>query len=170
MDLKSILDFIKKDNTDLRKKENIWALKDKSDFVYLMNEKLIDQSTRINDFTKSEKLFYICNNFDNEVQSSGDFYSVYVSDIGAYVYELPTYFRELGLEELASIIEKVNLLFDKKLPIDNDEREEYIDSIHEEIEEKLNEYFEEYSNHNNDLYLLLYDYAIKNKDNFKNIV
>lgn len=169
MELKDIFNFIQKDIMDLRKKEKngIWKVKDKSDFVYLMGEKLINHSSEFEKFTECEKVFYLCNCFDNEVQSWGGFYSVYVSDIGAHAYELSTCFKKIGAEELASIIEKVNLLFDKKLSVNQTEREEYIDSINENIEEKMNEYFEEYSNHSNDLYLLLYDYAIKNKDNFK---
>lgn len=169
MDLKKVFSFIKNDITKLKKeeKESIWKIKDKSDFVFLMSEKLIDHSSEIDNFTDSEKIFYVCSIFDSEAQSNGSFYSCYTSDIGAYVYELPSYFKEIGFDELGLIIDKVNSLFEKKLSSDQTEREEYIDSVYEDIEDKMNEYFDEYCNNSNDLYMFLYDYAMKNKDDFK---
>ena len=164
-----VINWIKNDIKNLREKakKSVWEETDKSDFVFIMNKKLIDHSSEIEKFTESEKVFYLCNGFDNEVQSCGGFYSVYILDIGAYAYELPNYFRILGLNKIAEIIEKINQLYDKKLPIDHDEREEYIDSVYESIAEKMDEYYDEYSKLANNIYLVLYDYAIKNKDNFK---
>ena len=169
MGLKDIFKFIKKDISDLKEKgkTDIWSIEDKSDFVYILNDKLIDHSSEIETFTEIEKVFYLCNNFDNEVQSCGGFYSVYTSDLGEYAYELPESFEKIGALEIAQVLKKLNELFSEKLPKDQGEREEYIDSVMEEIEEKMDEYFDEYSEYSNDLYLLLYDYAIKNKAEFK---
>lgn len=169
--LKDALNFIKNDFKKLKEtsKKGIWQTDSESDLVFLLGNKLIDFSDNFDDFTEVEKTFYLCKIFDDEVQSSGDFYSLYTSENGKYVYDVVNCFKIIGSKETSEIIDKVNNLFDKKLPSDFNERDEYIDSVYDDIEEEMDELYDEYSEYSDNIENLLYEYAIKNKDQFKNI-
>lgn len=167
-DLNEVLDFVKKDLENLEDKacKNIWEIEDKNDFNFILGEKLIDKSSELDNFNECEKVFYLCKSFDDEVQSSGDFYSFYCSELGKYTYDIERYFKIIGANEISKIMNKINSLFDEEIPSDIDERDEYISDIYNEFEEKFDEYYDEYSNYCDNLQDLLYDYAMKNKEEF----
>ena len=167
-ELNEVLDFVKKDldNLKVQSNKNVWEIEDKNDLIFILGEKLIDKSYEIDNFTECEKIFYLCKSFDDEAQSSGDFYSFYSSELGIYAYDIDKYFEIIGAKEISKILNKINGLFNESIPFDSDERDEYISNIYEEFQEELDEYYDEYSNYCDKLQDLLYDYAIKNKEKF----
>ena len=168
--LDEIFNFIKKDFEKMKEssKENKTELEeDKSEFIYQLGDKLITRSQNFDEFTECEKVFYCCKTFNDEVLSSGNFYSVYTSYIGEYVYDIVKYFELLGSIELSKIIKKANAVFPKKLPKDRDKRDEYVSSIYEKIENELEACCEEYQEYSDLIDDLLYEFAIKNKNEFK---
>lgn len=167
MKINNVLRFIKKDLKELdEKSNNIWNVDNKSDLVYLLYERLIDRLEDFDKFTECEKIFYLCKAFCDELESSGDFNSVYCTDICDYARDISNYFKIIGANQISDIISNINDLFDDDILLDKDEREEFLLDCDEEIDEQLEEYFDEYSEYSDDLEDLLYNYVINNKEKF----
>ena len=166
-----LFDFLKTDE----KPRNIWDTKDKEELVTdiwnLIDEKC-DYGDNMQALNEQERIFYITQQVEMEVDGSG-FYQFFYNSYGKFANEMVGAFEEIFAYHTARICQKAIDAFGAEIPVDEEAREELMDELKwadedvcrfTEILEECDEAFCEYKE---DLTKLNYEYLMRNRSFFE---
>ena len=128
--------------------------------------KLCDYGDDYSKLTDQQKLFYLNQNLEREINNGG-FNQYFCNSSGDNSHETILSLKAIGADQTADILQKaIDQFPNKSIPKDRDERTELVEQIEDtanEVWEELDEMFFEYED---DLNTLNIEYVKKNKDFF----
>jgi hypothetical protein len=128
--------------------------------------KLCDYGDDYSKLTDQQKLFYLNQNLEREINNGG-FNQYFCNSSGDNAHETILSLKAIGADKTADILQKaIDQFPNKSVPKDRDERTELVEQIEDtanEVWEELDEMFFEYED---DLNTLNIEYVKKNKDFF----
>lgn len=163
---KSVEQFNKLADTDIA---DIWKIDDKNNFVIAMNMwvcKKCSYGERIDLLSKYERIFYVAQQLEAEVNNGG-FSQFFFNSSGDFSNELYDTFVEIGATKTASICKKATDAFGCLIPSDTSKREAFLDEcLNEQVEAILAECDAAFYEYEDDLTNLNYHFIINNRVNF----
>lgn len=149
--------------------EDIWKINERNSFVIAMNGwvcRKCDYGDSIDKLSPQERIFYIVQTFESEVNNGGIAQCFYNSS-GNFVDELVVSFMAIGADNTATICKKILDVFGCKVPVNREEREEFLDKVlTEESSAILKKYDYEFYKYVDNLEELNEQYINKNKEYF----
>ncbi len=158
----------KTDNIIRNKKtiKEIWQIEKISDFLSALSEYINEKchyGERISLLSKPEKVFYITQSLEMEVNNGG-FSQFFFNFSGNFSNELTETFYEIGAKKTAEICQKAIAILQKDIPLDRDERVKMLKKYEsQEIRKVWEECDKEFYEYQEDLKNLSYEYVQKNK-------
>ena len=150
--------------------EQIWNLPDPVDFVNAMMDHLEEKTGNGEDLSalsEAERIFYITQTLEMEINSGG-FSQFFYNSGGAFSGELADAFTAIGAETTAAICKKAAAAFGREIPAGLDSRRELLEEMeNEEINRILEECDDAFLEYADDLDVLNYRFALKNREYFK---
>ena len=162
---KSIDEFNQLWNT---KNKEIWNIDDMNSFVIAMigsiNEKC-DYGENISILTPEEKIVYIVDIFQSEVNNGG--FVQFLFNSGDCIADLVPSLTKIGAEHIAEIYKDALKNIPHELPNDDEERDELLDEIlTEHISQIFDDCDQQFYESSDNIEELLYNFIIKNKESF----
>ncbi len=117
----------------------------------------------IENLNKHERVFFVAQTLEQEVNNGG-FSQFFYNSSGDFSNEVVDAFTEIGASKTAEICEKALAVFNGKVPVDRDEREELLDDL--DCDDVLNECDDAFYNYEDDLEALNYAYVMKYREFF----
>lgn len=116
--------------------------------------------------TEPQKLFYLNQNLEREINNGG-FNQYFCNSSGDNAHETILSLKAIGADKTADILQKAIEQFpDKKVPKDRDERNEIVEQIEEVADEVWDELDQIFYKYEDDLNTLNIEYVKKNKEFF----
>ncbi len=152
---------------------NIWEIEDKEEFIIEMDDyisKKCDYGENMESLNENERLFYITQTLEMEVNNGG-FSQYFFNSGGNFANELVESFEKIGALKTADICKKAISIFpDSKVPADWGERQEFLTPDDENEEERIDEFLGEcddaFYEYEDDLVELNYQFIMNNKESF----
>jgi hypothetical protein len=128
--------------------EDIWKILDHNRQIIALDNYISDKCGYGSDLSKltySEKIFFLCQELEREVNNGG-FHQFFFNSSGGRCQETPNALRQIGAPHTASIVAQAMALFEHSLPADMQKRREYLegvcsDAIMQSLEQLDNEFF-----------------------------
>jgi len=127
---------------------------------------LCDYGEDYDKLTEPQKLFYLNQNLEREINNGG-FNQYFCNSSGDNAHETILSLKAIGADKTADILQKaIDQFPDKKVPKDRDERTEIVGQIEEVADEVWEELDQAFYNYEDDLNTLNIEFVKKNKDFF----
>ena len=127
---------------------------------------LCDYGDELDKLTEPQKLFYINQNLEREVNNGG-FNQYFINSSGNYAHETILSLKAIGADKTASILQQaIDQFPNKTVPKDRDERTEIVEQIEEVADEVWDELDQKFYKYEDDLNTLNIEYVKKHKDFF----
>lgn len=158
-----------------KKKEepiDIWETEEPNELVMGVLEQLeekCDYGENIDALNEQERIFYITQTLEAEVNNGG-FSQFFYNSSGDFSNEVVNAFETILAYHTAGICQKAIYAFGCEIPVDRDEREELLDKIEENNErfcEILEECDDAFYDYKDDLEKLNYEYLLRYKEFFQ---
>ncbi len=163
---KSIDEFNYLWNMDIKE---IWNIGNMNSFVIAMTgwiNRKCNYGENISVLTPEEKIVYIVNSFQSEVNNGG-FDQFLFNSSGAFVGDLLSSLTTIGANRTAEIYKKALANFPHELPADDEQRDALLDElITEDISEVFASCDQQFYEYPDNLEELLYQFIVGNKGSF----
>ena len=127
---------------------------------------LCDYGDNFSKLTDQQKLFYLNQNLEREINNGG-FNQYFRNSSGDNSHETILSLKAIGADKTADILQKAIDQFPNKIvPKDRDERTEIVEQIEEEADEVWNDLDQKFYEYEDDLNTLNIEFVKRNKDFF----
>ncbi len=127
---------------------------------------LCDYGDDFSKLTDQQKLFYLNQNLEREINNGG-FNQYFCNSSGDNAHETILSLKTIGADKTASILQKaIDQFPNKTVPKDREERTEIVEQIEEAADEIWNELDQKFYEYEDDLNTLNIEYIKKHKDFF----
>jgi len=127
---------------------------------------LCDYGDDYGKLTDHQKLFYLNQNLEREINNGG-FNQYFINSSGDNAHETILSLKAIGADKTADILQKaIDQFPEKRVPKDRDERTEIVEKIEEVADEVWEELDQAFFNYEDDLNSLNIEFIKKNKDFF----
>ena len=127
---------------------------------------LCDYGYDLSKLTDQQKLFYLNQNLEREINNGG-FNQYFCNSSGNNAHETVQSLKAIGADKTADILQKaIDQFPDKKVPKDRDERTKIVEEIEETADEVWSDLDQKFYKYEDDLNTLNIDYIKKHKDFF----
>lgn len=154
---------------DKKSEENVEVTTDQLMYVIRMVDKLKVKCSNGDDMgklTPPERAFYLVNMLELDV-TNGGFSAYFYNSYGNYAKEMEEALRTIGAPQTADIYNRAYSSYGEELPEDIFDRRAVLSNLQtDSVKAILSECDKQYYAYPEDLYSLLYNYAMDNQDNF----
>ena len=127
---------------------------------------LCDYGDNYGKLTEPQKLFYLNQNLEREINNGG-FNQYFCNSSGENAHETVLSLKAIGADKTADILQKaIDQFPDKKVPKDRDERIEIVENIEDKATQVWTELDQRFYVYEDDLNTLNIEYVKKHKDFF----
>jgi len=155
---------------DNQRIDTVWNSKEINSFIISMDNLLGEKcgyGESIEMLSTHEKVFYLNQIFEREVNNGGIAQFFYNSGDDFIANETLNSLREIGANKTAEMYKKVLDAFGCELPKLMIERSIFLDQIEHEISGEIDKFNNEFYKYQDDLNELNYQYIMKNKEQFE---
>ncbi|MES1217912.1 MAG: DMP19 family protein [Bacteroidota bacterium] len=127
---------------------------------------ICDYGDEMDKLSEPQKLFYINQNLEREVNNGG-FNQFFINSSGNYAHETIISLKAIGADKTAAIVQKaIDQFPDKIVPKDREERTGIVEQIEEVADKIWSELNKSFFKYEDDLNTLNIEYIKKHKDSF----
>jgi len=148
---------------------DIWKIKDENKMVIEIDNYISNKCDYGNNFsvlTDVEKIFYLCQTFEREINNGG-FDQFYFNPSGNNYHITPIALEAIGAKHTAKILTDATESFGCELPQNHGERQELLEELStDELDELLDSFNNKFYEYIDDLTALNYKYLIRHMQYF----